>query len=245
MNNILRKTQNFFKEIFFFLSSKVFFKNIFLMLVTVIAFFTFAYLSLNWITHHNKFTETPNVVGLTLEEVQRKYPNFNFHIDSTNYNKDIPPLTIITQDPYPKEKIKHRRTIYLTVTPFMPSLKTVPLIYGKQLNRALVALNNSGFEGKILRFENDKADSTILKVLYFNPKTGDSTVLGTQVGDVSKVPEGSILHLVVARIGEEVPVPDLACNTYDAARFLLEGSELNVGNVGVYEPPYVARGVTK
>ena len=82
MKKILKKTAAFFKEIFFFLSSKIFLKNILLMVILVVGFFALAYFSLNWITFHNKFTETPEVVGLNLKEIQKKYENFSFHVDS-------------------------------------------------------------------------------------------------------------------------------------------------------------------
>ena len=231
MKNILQKTKAFFKEIFFFLSSKIFLKNISFMVIAVVSFFALAYFSLNWLTFHGKFTETPEVVGLNLKEIKKKYNNFSFHIDSAAFDKDIEPFTIITQDPYPGEKIKHNRTIYITVSPIQPPFVSLPNIYGKRLELALKALKDKKFRTKIYRFENDKADSTILKMIYFNPLTGDSTVLA-EGKNAAHLPEGSTVHLVVARgLGAQVLLPNLLCSTYDVAQFLLEGSDLQVGNV--------------
>jgi beta-lactam-binding protein with PASTA domain len=231
MKNILQKIGAFFKAIFFFLSSKIFLKNISLMVILVVGFFALAYFSLSKITFHGKFTETPEVVGLNLKEIKKKYTNFNFHVDSAIYNKNIEPLTIITQDPYSGEKIKGNRTIYLTVSPIQPPYITVPDIYGDRLDLAIKALKNSRFVPKIHRFENDRADSTILKVIYFNPTTGDSTILATGKNK-TKLFQGSTVHLVVARgLGEQVLLPNLVCNTYDVAQFLIEGSDLKIGNI--------------
>ena len=201
------------------------------MVFLVVGLFALAYFSLNWITFHNKFTETPEVVGLNLKEIQKKYENFSFHVDSAVYDRKIKPFTIITQDPYPGEKIKGNRTIYITVSPLMPPIKALPDIYGKRLGQALKALKEKKFIPKIYRFENDKADSTVLKAIYFNPKTGDSTVLA-KGRNAAHLPEGSTVHLIVASgLGSQVSLPDLACSTYDVAQFLLEGSELKIGNI--------------
>ena len=201
------------------------------MIILVVGFFALAYFSLNWITFHGKSTETPEVVGFNFKEIKKKYSDFSFHIDSAVYDKKIKPFTIITQDPYPGEKIKGNRTIYITVSPTTPPIINLPDIYGKRLELALRALKAAKFTAKIHRFEDDKADSTILKMIYFNPITGDSTVLA-KGRNAAHLPEGSTVHLVVARgLGAQVLLPDLTCNTYGVAQFLLEGSNLKIGNV--------------
>ena len=59
-----------------------------------------------------------------------------------------------------------------------------------------------------------------------------------------KVPKGATLDFVITeRITGAVPIPDLVCQRYDAATFLIEGSNLVLGevfgDVGFREGAYV------
>lgn len=199
------------------------------MILSVVATIGLTFLLMKIYTRHDKYIETPDLTGLTLPKAMYRYKDVRFHIDSTAKEPNELPLAIMEQNPLPGDKIKKNRTIYITVNPIAMPNRNVPNIYGRRLDMATGQLEKRGFNWKILRFENDRADSTILKMIYIEP-SGDSIVLKNRGQRL--VPEGSTIHLVVARgLGEEVLLPDLVCNTYDVANFLLEGTDLKIGTV--------------
>jgi hypothetical protein len=66
---------------------------------------------------------------------------------------------------------------------------------------------------------NSKGDTTLIKPY----RAG---------GTAPRIPENSTLYLVVAEgMGEEVPLPNCRCRTFDLAKFLLDGAELKLGGI--------------
>ena len=238
MNKIWNGIKRGFLETGYFITSKLFLKNFFGMALTISAFVGSAFLFIHLFSRHGDYIEMPNLDGLSLPEASAKYRNISFHVDSINKVDSLtgeraPLLSIQSQDPPANTKIKKGRRVYITVQQINPDLATMPNIWGRQADRVINSLQNRKLKGKILRTEPDRAENTVLKALLFHPN-GDSTILHpyTNVKDAQRIPEGTMIYLVVAQgMGEQVLLPNFKCQTYDAALFTLDGYQLRLGSV--------------
>lgn len=226
------------KNFFYFISSKIFLKNFTAMLFVIITFFVSLFAFTYLFSRHGKAIETPNLIGMGISEAMAKYKNIQFHVDSVNVEDTItgeraPLLSILSQDPSPMSKIKRNRTVYVTIQQINQPHQMMPNIWGRNTERAIESLENRKFKAVVLRAIPDRAENTVLEVYLVN-KYGDTTLL-KPYRDVKYAPsiqEGTTLYLVVASgMGEDVLLPNCQCDTYDMARFKVEGYDLRVGTV--------------
>jgi beta-lactam-binding protein with PASTA domain len=238
MKKAWETTKKAFKNFFYFISSKIFLKNFTAMLFVIVAFVAFLFGFTYLFSRHGKAIETPNLVGMNISEAMARYDNIRFHVDSLDaedaITKERPPLlSILAQDPSPKSKIKKNRTVYVTVQQYNRTRKTVPKIWGRDVERAMKSLEEAKLQGTILRSIPDKAENTVLEVYVVN-KSGDTTLLEPykELKYAPSLEKGTMLYLVIASgMGENVSLPNCKCDTYDMARFKVEGYDLRVGTV--------------
>lgn len=130
-----------------FLLSKAFLRT-FLSIVLIVIVAVFALTRwLDFTTNHDEKIQVPNLDKLALADVTLALDSIHLKavvIDSTSFNPNYPPLSVIEQSPLAGSFVKEHRKIYLTLNPSGYRKVTIPKIYGKTLRQALVELKNIG-----------------------------------------------------------------------------------------------------
>lgn len=138
---------------------------------------------------------------------------------------------ILSQNPPPAHRVKENRTVYVTVTkhiPDMVDISDLPNLYGENYDRKIKELKiGYELESTIVGSIYDKGPERHIMQVIFN---GDTIINKTQRERNIMIPRGSELQFVVSKsTGGRVSLPDLRCQTYDAAKFLLSSYSLTLG----------------
>ncbi|MBL0103947.1 MAG: PASTA domain-containing protein [Bacteroidetes bacterium] len=208
-----------------FLKSKVFFRNIGILLGLLLLVFGAVSYWLGSYTHHGESISVPDLRGQKIERLKTFLAdkNLDFKVNDSLFDLEKPPGTVLEQDPAPKSKVKEGRTIYLTVNSLHPPDVKMPDLADVSLRQAEAILQSFGLRVGQLSYKPDLAKNAVL----------DQRYKGTSVRPGKSIPKGSEIDLVLGDgVGSvEVPVPDLSGQTYGEALFVLKGSSLNVGMV--------------
>lgn len=221
-----------FKNLFLFLTSGIFLKN----LVGMIAFlFLLLFFTSYWMrcyTNHGESLQVHDYLGMDLDDAIEKAKTRSFSvvvIDSIHVSGKSPGV-VHDQNPRPLARVKEKRKIYLTITKTIPDKVTLPDLYGGNddyysYQRKLKII---GVKSKVVgrKFSSKLQENTILEVLF----KGDT--ITDRLDDKFQVPKESVMEFIITeKSGGDVPIPDLICQKYDAARFLISNYNLNVGSV--------------
>lgn len=140
-------------NIFRFLFSKTFVKQLGLALLILVAFIFMVRWWLAGTTNHDQRIAVPDLKGMTLDVVDQELSNANlriFILDSSNYNPDYPKYSVIEQNPAAGKFVKENRKIYLVLNPSGYRKITIPNVISKTRRQAEPTLNALGFKiGKI------------------------------------------------------------------------------------------------
>jgi beta-lactam-binding protein with PASTA domain len=186
-----------------FLFSKKFLKHIFAAILVSIALVIALFYWLNYYTNHQKYIEVPDLSKLSLDIVDKKLEEMNLRyviMDSTSYNPDYPPFSVVEQNPKSGQSVKENRKIYLTINPKDYAKVAIPEnVIGFTQRQAKPTLEALGFKiGKITE-KPHYAKGEVLKIEHKSQelKPGDS-LKKTSVIDVV-IGDGSLKY------GEEAP----------------------------------------
>lgn len=170
-----------------YIKSKTFLKQLGFAIVGLLVFII---LLMQWMkisTNHTQKIEVPDLSKLTISEVKIKLDELDLDLmvlDSTNYNPDYPPLSVIEQDPEAGDFVKENRKIYLKINRPTYQDILIPDVLRKSRRNAETVLKSVGFKiGKNHKYVPDIARN-VVRGLYFNGKPVD-------VG--SKLPKNSAL----------------------------------------------------
>ncbi|MCB9263623.1 MAG: PASTA domain-containing protein [Lewinellaceae bacterium] len=216
-----------------FLSSAVFLRNFGAILAILLLFFFLVTRFLRIYTHHGESLQVPSYIGMDLRDAERKANRQDFKlvvIDSFFDSSKIP-NTIYQQDPKPLQRAKQGRTIYVSKYRVLPDSAILPTLVS-------AGYNYTQYANKLKRLD----IKATVKEKVFDSKQEENSILyfyhkGRKITDEMlrrgvKVPKGATLDFVITeRLTGTVSVPDLICKRYDAATFLIEGSNLTLGNV--------------
>ncbi|HMO39042.1 MAG TPA: PASTA domain-containing protein [Saprospiraceae bacterium] len=229
---ILENIRGIARNVWAFLSSRIFLRNFIAWAAMIVALLFVANLLLRLYTRHNESVQVGNYIGMTLLEAERRAKDRSFRVVITDsiYIVDKAPNMVLDQDPKPLSRVKQRRRIYLTVTKSTPDMVTLPELIGSysyaQYTRKLAQLNLR-FVVRERQFDSKLEENTILH-FYHN----DRKITDADLRNGVRVPMGSTLEFVVTeRSSGFVEIPDLVCRTYSAAQFLISANNLSVGNV--------------
>ncbi len=155
--------------------------------------FLFLYAVLPIITKKGSEKELPNLTGKKLSEALQviEEMGLRYQVDSLTYDPDIPPLTLLSQNPAPGHKVKPKRTVYLNVNKRQPTLVEIPP-YSEyvSLEDYIHYLQTRGFRvGKIDSVIRNDAPGQVVGVFLKNKRVQD--------GD--KIPKGSIVNIQVSK----------------------------------------------
>ena len=217
--------KKFFKDLWLFIKSKRFMIHfgIYLLSIIILLFIVFKYLDIT--TGHGDFVEVPDFTGVKIAETKEFAANFKLRdtiIDSI-YDAKKAPGVVVAQDPEPKTKVKHNRTIYLYVTSFKPQSVSMPNLVDASPRQAIQMLESYG-----LRSANPVMKPGLSCVLAQMYK-------GKPIKAGEMIPKGSVIQLWIGRgnNGEEPPVnvPDLRGLTLENAVNELIGLGLDAGGI--------------
>ncbi|MEM9835314.1 MAG: PASTA domain-containing protein, partial [Bacteroidota bacterium] len=127
-------------------------------------------------------------------------------------------------------KVKKNRSIYLTILSDQAPLALLPELRGRydyeQYTRQLKRFNISHYVAEQV-YDPKQEENTILHLFLDDRKiTEEDLIKGV------KVPHGSRLGFVVTvRKTGEVAVPNIVCQTYGTAEFVIGGTNLKIGRV--------------
>ncbi len=229
---IVAKLKKWWREVYLFLFSFYFLKH----LVGMVAFLLILLFCTSWwmrcYTNHGESLQVHDYIGLELDDAARKAKSRSFSIvvaDSV-FIIGKAPNQVIEQDPKPLSRVKENRKIYLTVTKAEADLVPLPDIYSSnddyQTYRSKLRKLNVKVEIIGREFRSRMEENTILEVVF----EGDT--ITELLEEVYRVPKGSTVGVIVTeKGGGSVPLPDLVCQKYDAARFVIGNYNLNIGSV--------------
>lgn len=230
--SFLDKIKRWGREVFLFLTSFIFLKN----LVGAIAFLLILFFCTSWwmkcYTNHGESLQVHDYVGLELDDAIRKAKSRSFAIvvSDSIFLPGKGPNLVISQNPMPLSRVKENRKIYLRVTKSEADMVTLPNLfdgsddyssYQTKLQRIDVIAEIVG-----RKYSSKLEENTVLEVIY-----GKDTITD-QLDDRFQVPKGAKVGFIVTeKGGGSVPIPNLVCQKYDAASFVIGNYNLNIGSV--------------
>lgn len=186
-----------------FIFSKRFLKHIFAAVIVSIFLVVGLFYWLNFYTNHDEYIEVPDLSKLTVDIVDKKLEQIDLRYvisDSTAYNPDYPPFTVVDQNPKSGQFVKESRKIYITINPKDFAMVQIPEnILGGTLRQVEPTLKSLGFRiGKVTKKPNF-AEGVVMELKYNDRELKQGTELKkTSVIDIV-IGDGSLKY------GEEAP----------------------------------------
>lgn len=180
--------------IFKFLTSKTFLIQIGL---AILVFLLLVFLTFQWLesyTRHDQRIEVPDLSKLALDVVDEQLAELDLRwevIDSSKYNPDYPPYSVIDQAPQGGDFVKENRMIYLTLNPSGYPKIEIPNLIRNTRRQAEATLLSMGFEIGDITYKPDIAEDAVLELRHKGEvvKPGDklkkTAVIDLVLGDGS------------------------------------------------------------
>jgi len=169
-----------------FLTSKIFFKQIAIAIVSIIVLSFIVLKWLNYSTNHGQFVEVPTLKGKTLDVVQIELNDNDLQMmvqDSANYNPNYPKYSVIEQQPEEGSLVKENRKIYLTINPSGYRKAAIPNIIRNTIRQAKPTLEALGFVVGNITFVNDIGKNEVITMKY----KGQTIQAGKLLSKTSKI----------------------------------------------------------
>jgi beta-lactam-binding protein with PASTA domain len=206
-----------------FILSRTFLFNIILAIAIIIILIFITLLGIKNYTNHGSAYPVPDLRGLTEKEAQQqiKTEHLRYQIIDSVYLKNTDPGSVVDQFPKPGFKVKHNRTILLTINASAPEQVILPKLRDISYRQAQVLLDNCGLQLGNITFKPSEYSNLVLNVL--------SDSIEIYKGEV--LPKESTIDLVIGKgYGlEKTSVPDLIGLTIDEARLIATDALLNPG----------------
>ncbi len=207
-----------------FLKSRIFFKNLLLALTLIIVSVFLIILSLKFYTHHGQAFTVPDFTGMQPGDLEKYAQDngFEFVVVDSVFDIKRPKGSIISQDPYPNAKVKHSRTIYLTVVSSEPGKVSMPNLIDLSLRQCISLLETYGLQVGTLEYKPDIAKNAVLEQKYN----------GKPIEAGKAVAKGSYIDLVLGQGtgGDLISIPFLLGKKQSEVMKILRASSLNIGS---------------
>ena len=213
------------------IKSKPLLKNFVLALGTAIFLIVATLLWLRFYTHHGEKIETPNFMGLSIEEATElaETNNLRLGVDSVFSSKQL--NTVSTQNPVPHSDsteswVKRERIIYLTVVRKTRQKIKLPHIKDKHKSLASSRLAISGLTPK-WEYVASPYKNAVLEVKYKGKKIKTGHLL----------PKGSVVTVILGKgkgTAAQISLPNLVGKTISEANLELANKSFSL--VPVYPP---------
>ena len=180
-----------------FLFSKLFLKHLLLAIGIFAVLVWITLQSLAWYTHHSDYLVVPDFRAQNLQSIKENsdFANYRFSVIDSLFDPDKPKGSVLTQDPYPGSKVKKDRTIYLTITSFVPEKTMMPDLKDLTLRQAQSMLESAGLKlGRlqyIRSFDEDAVQNQFFKGRVIKPGSSidKGSVISLTVGMGAKADE--------------------------------------------------------
>jgi beta-lactam-binding protein with PASTA domain len=218
-------------ELYAFFTAPFVVKNCLGMLGLVFGFLMLTFWWLKCYTNHGDSVQVPNYVGMSFRDASKKARarDFSVAVSDSIYVPGKPPGEVISHNPPAESRVKEGRTIYFTVAKNNPDLIKLPdLAGGDDYDIYSRKLSRLGVKPRIAaRVANPKlSPNTIVAIIY----QGDTITSKVRYGYAVEM--GSTVDFLVSEeVTLSVNMPDCVCQTYDAAKFLIQSSDLALGQV--------------
>jgi len=200
-------------------------RNIVFAIATIVLLLLVVNLGLMIYTRHGHTFETPNLVGLSLQEAQRLAHSKRLRIEVSDSvfiaHKRLG--SVIEQNPKPKMRVKNNRNVFLTVNASSAKKMYVPDVVGLSLRQAKATIEMQGFEVGRLSFAADMASGNVLSQLY----------RGRVVQPDEQLTVGSKIDLVLGKshASKRTALPQLKGLSLVSAKSNIIEAALNVGRI--------------
>lgn len=186
-------------------------------------------------TNHGQKLELPNYIGQKVSEAKEDASDKTFEIivNDSIHKVGQPGGLILNQNPKGGAIVKENRKIYVMVTKYQADLvmseHLTANLYGQDFHMIKSRLENQEFETEIKSTRYDRgAPNHILEVWYNGKNITDKKGIEIQ--------KGSTIAFVLSKNNEgEIAVPNLVCQTLDAATLVIDFNKLSVGEIIPFE----------
>ena len=189
--------------------------------------------SLGLYTSHGQSVALPNFVDMPRAEAAEVADDLGLSIkfEKGAFDPNRSAGLVVLQHPKAGSGVKKNRSVYLTVLSDEAPLIKLPGLVGNydytQYTNRLEKIADVRAKIREQVYDPKQEENTILHFFY-----GDQKITDADLKSGVKVPQGSELEFVVTiRQTGEVKVPDMRCKRFGMAEFLLDSSDLLVGEV--------------
>jgi beta-lactam-binding protein with PASTA domain len=147
------------------------------------------HISVSAYTDHNVYFEVPKLVGLKIHALEKAlpHPSIQIVIVDSIYDPKSEPGIVIRQEPYPGEKLKKNRKIYVITTTLRPPRIAMPKLTDLSVRQARIILQSYGLKcGSVTEKPADCKGCVI-----------DQIFKGQPISPGTPIEKGSTIHLVV------------------------------------------------
>ena len=126
-------------------------------------------LSLDGFTRHGEFIVVPDLEHVSLSKAQEllEKSHLRYEVrDSTAYNKEYPPYTVMIQTPEANEKVKKDRKIYLSINPTNFRKIDLPNIIRRPIKEVRPNLASLNIKIGRVTYVNDISKDAVLRAFY-------------------------------------------------------------------------------
>lgn len=216
-------------ELYAYLTDFYVVKNYLGMLTLVGGLLLMTFWWLKCYTNHGESVQVPSYIGLNYKEAARKARarNFEVAVSDSIYEVGKAPGIILSQDPKPENRVKEGRTIYFTITKNNPEIIKLPDVTGNDdYDLYSRKISRLGLKPRIIsRVADPRLNAnTIIAVIYRGDTLRNTAGYTVEMG-------ATIDFVVSEAVTLTVSIPDCACQSLDAAKFLIQASELSVGQI--------------
>jgi len=173
-----------------FFISKSFFLALLKATVIGVGLVFLLFLTLHFHTRQNRMIEVPDLYQIPLSEAEDLLSDLrlNFEvIDSTQYNPEIPPLSVIEHQPRAHDEVKRGRKIYLTLNPSTYRKVSIPNVVQVTYRNAASSLSAVGLEVGNITYRNNIGKDMVLDLRFE----------GKSISPGAKIPKTSEIDLVL------------------------------------------------
>jgi beta-lactam-binding protein with PASTA domain len=202
------------KNIFAFVTTKLFIKQVGLLILCYLLLIGGTLLYLDIRTHHGEKIAVPNIVGKHIDDIEDllEESELDYIVLDSIYRPNVREGTIIKQNPEPTSRtkvfVKSSRIVEISLSKKI-NYVVVPDLLHKSKRYAESILKNRGLKFQVsFKISPNNIDAVI-----------SQKVKGRRIREGEKVPYGTVIHLIIGKASKEDPfeVPDLYGMTYTQA----------------------------
>ncbi|WP_158210252.1 PASTA domain-containing protein [Myroides phaeus] len=154
-------------KLFGFLKSKAFFISLIAAVVMLVAG---VFLALKWLektTNHGQRIAVPSILKLDTDQAIQVLEKNSLRmvvLDTVDYDRDFPPLTILEQDPEPNTDVKENRKIYVKINAAGYGKVILPEFEKLTYRQVLATIKSLGLKEGTISYETFIGKDVVLRV---------------------------------------------------------------------------------